>query len=178
MVQKEIKLFVLNLCSIYPLSHHLSKYKSQTKRSKAKQLIWCISSGSSDFSRRWNATWLLHILSGIFSMQHCFCPTDTKACACPVNQSFCWHRKSIGEHHDRGALHECVCVCVFVCWGVIHLHSHCISSLCVTDKADSSPSFWEDRIAIQTAASHYWHGACASAWMTHRASKKKGERAY
>lgn len=61
-------------------------------------------------------------------------------------------------------------VCVRVCGGVIHLYSHCLSSLCVTDKADSTPSIWEDRITIQTAPCHYWHYICVCVHMWQRES--------
>lgn len=39
--------------------------------------------------------------------------------------------------------------------GGIHFYSHSLSSLCVTDKADSTLSIWEDRIIIQTAPCCY-----------------------
>ena len=83
-----------------------------------------------------------------------FCPRHRKASACP---------RLIKASVDTGSLCEDamiegsgVCVCVCLC-GVIHLYSRCLSSLCVTDKDDSTPSIWEDRIIIQTAPCHYWH---------------------
>ena len=71
----------------------------------------------------------------------------------------------------------CLCVCVCVCGGVIRLYSHCLSSLCVTDKADSTPSIWEDRIIIQTAPCHYWHYICGwvREWRRERGARECGE---